>query len=195
MKKLLLILFAGLLLLAACGGEDDAAETAETNEEENNESNAENETDTPEQEEKKEVYTIGDTAVITSDLYEFDYEVTVNDFYFAEEVNGKPMEDIMSTSDDDYKLAVADVTFKNISDEAYVPHQMYSANLSAIDEDGGEISYNEFFPEADEELAPGEEVQGPLVYVERVDYADTFLLKFEFMSDEETHFELPNPEQ
>ncbi|MEK4306272.1 DUF4352 domain-containing protein [Oceanobacillus sp. M60] len=191
MKKLLLAALFLSLLLAACTSDSD---TGENTEEENNET-AESEKDTDTSEEEKEVYSIGDTAVITSDLYEFDYEVTVNDFYFAEEANGKPMEDVMSTSDDDFKLAVADVTFKNISDEAYVPHDMYSANLSAIDEDGGEISYNEFFPEADEELAPGEEITGPLVYVERVDYADTFLLKFEMMSDEETHFELPNPNQ
>lgn len=192
MKKLLLIVLFSSLLLAACSSND-----AENNGEENNESPesaTEDGTDSTDKEEK-EVYSIGDTAIITSDLYEFDYEVTVNNFYFADEVNGKPMEDVMSTSDDDFKLAVAEVTFKNISNEAYVPHQMYSANLSAIDEGGGEISYNEFFPEADEELAPGEEVTGPLVYVERVDYADTFLLKFEMMSDEETHFELPNPGQ
>ncbi|WP_368652524.1 hypothetical protein AB4Y30_12285 [Ornithinibacillus sp. 4-3] len=187
MKKLLLIVLFSSLLLAACSSND-----AENNE--SPESATEDGTDSTDKE-KKEVYSIGDTAIITSDLYEFDYEVTVNDFYFADEANGKPMEDVMSTSDDDFKLAVAEVTFKNISDEAYVPHQMYSANLSAIDEGGGEISYNEFFPEADEELAPGEEVTGPLVYVERVDYADTFLLKFEMMSDEETHFELPNPGQ
>ncbi|WP_040978381.1 DUF4352 domain-containing protein [Oceanobacillus jeddahense] len=193
MKKILLVVLFASLLLAACSSNSETGETAE---EENNET-TESEKDTSDTsgEEEKEVYSIGDTAVITSDLYEFDYEVTVNDFYFAEEANGKPMEDVMSTSDDDFKLAVADVTFKNISDEAYVPHDMYSANLSAIDEDGGEISYNEFFPEADEELAPGEEITGPLVYVERVDYADTFLLKFEMMSDEETHFELPNPNQ
>ncbi|MFC4663797.1 DUF4352 domain-containing protein [Oceanobacillus aidingensis] len=197
MKKLLLAALFLSLLLAACSSDSGSGETADTAEEENSET-AENENDTDTSdtsEEDKEVYSIGDTAVITSDLYEFDYEVTVNDFYFAEEANGKPMEDIMSTSDDNFKLAVADVTFKNISDEAYVPHDMYSANLSAIDEDGGEISYNEFFPEADEELAPGEEITGPLVYVESVDYADTFLLKFEMMSDEETHFELPNPNQ
>lgn len=200
MKKLLLAALFSSLLLAACSNDSDTEEPADTAAKENSET-AENENDTDTSdtadtaEEQKEVYNIGDTAVITSDLYEFDYEVTVNDFYFAEEANGKPMEDVMSTSDDDFKLAVADVTFKNISDEAYVPHDMYSANLSAIDEDGGEISYNEFFPEADEELAPGEEITGPLVYVERVDYADTFLLKFEMMSDEETHFELPNPNQ
>ncbi|MFD1417103.1 DUF4352 domain-containing protein [Oceanobacillus jeddahense] len=196
MKKLLLAALFLSLLLTACSSDSGSGENADTAEEENSET-AESEQGTFDAsgEEQKEVYSIGDTAVITSDLYEFDYEVTVNDFYFAKEANGKPMEDVMSTSDDDFKLAVADVTFKNISDEAYVPHDMYSANLSAIDEDGGEISYNEFFPEADEELAPGEEITGPLVYVERVDYADTFLLKFEMMSDEETHFELPNPNQ
>ncbi|GAB2571629.1 DUF4352 domain-containing protein [Gracilibacillus alcaliphilus] len=189
MKKLLLTVLFTSLLLAACGS-DDTGETTDSGGEENMENTTENSG-----EEEKEVYSIGDTAVITSDLYEFDYQVTVNDFYFADEVNGKTIEDVMTSRDDDYTLAVVDVTIKNISDESYIPHQMFSANLSGIDEQGGDTSYDEFFPEGDEELAPGEEVQGHVVYIEMKDYHDEFAFKYEVMSDQEVIFELPHPEQ
>ncbi|WP_152657165.1 DUF4352 domain-containing protein [Oceanobacillus sp. CFH 90083] len=193
MKKLFILLFA-VLLLAACS---DDGEATENNEEAANGTTEETESDpnTSEEDENKKVYQIGETAVITSDLYEFDYQVTVNDFYFADEVNGKTMEDVMTSQDDDYTLAVVDVTIKNISDESYIPHQMFSANLSGIDEQGGDTSYDEFFPEGDEELAPGEEVQGHVVYVEMRDYHDKFAFKYEAMSDQEVIFELPNPEK
>ena len=36
---------------------------------------------------------------------------------------------------------------------------------------------------------------GHLVYITSVNYADVFLIKYEVMSDEETHFVIPNPEK
>ncbi|GAB2536017.1 DUF4352 domain-containing protein [Gracilibacillus alcaliphilus] len=196
MKKLLVLLFAGLLLVAC----SDDGDTTENTGEENTDTTTENEdtetdTDTSDDADQKKVYQIGETAVITSDLYEFDYEVTVNDFQLTKEVDGSTIDDYLSGALEEDVFAVVDITIKNISDESYVPNQMFSANFSGIDEDGGHTSYDEFFPEGDEELAPGEEVEGHLVYMTTTDYADAFLLKYEFTSDTETHFELPNPEQ
>ncbi|MBR7796400.1 MAG: DUF4352 domain-containing protein [Bacillota bacterium] len=189
MKKLLIMLFASLLLVA-CSDEGDT--TKDTGEENNEKAT---DTDTSKKEEQKKVYQIGETAVITSDLYEFDYEVTVDDFKLTREVDGTPLDDIISGAEEDGRFAVVEVTIKNISDRSYVPNEMFSANFARMDAKGGETSYDQFFTIGDEELAPGEEIQGHLVYTTRVDYADTFVLKYEFMSDEETHFELPNPEQ
>ncbi|WP_066187925.1 MULTISPECIES: DUF4352 domain-containing protein [Gracilibacillus] len=195
MKKILILLFAGLLL-AACS---DGGEATEDTGEENTNSTTENDTETDsetsgeEDQDQKQVYQIGETATITSDMYEFDYEVTVNDFNLTKEVDGNTIEDYITGAREQDVFAVVDVTIKNISDESYVPNQMFSANLSAIDEDGGDTSYDELFPEGEEELAPGDEVNGHVVYTTTTDYADTFLLKYEFMSDQETHFELPNP--
>lgn len=116
-----------ILLLVACS---DKNESMETTEEGNNNPATENTTDadTSEEEDKKEIYQIGETAVITSDLYEFDYEVTVNDFQLTREVDGTPLDDIISGAGEKSRFAVVEVTIKNISDESYVPNQMFSAN-------------------------------------------------------------------
>ena len=191
MKKFIFLVLI-CLTLAACNNGEKNTETQETD----NTDTAE-ETDAAASEEEEEIptYQIGETATISSDLYAFDYEVTVNDFQLTREVDEVPIEDYLIGAREEDRFAVVDVTIKNISEEAYVPNQMFSANFSAIDEDGGDISNDEFFTAGDEELAPGEELTGHLVYLTDINYADTFVLKYEFMSDQETHFELPNPEQ
>ncbi|GEN89649.1 DUF4352 domain-containing protein [Oceanobacillus sojae] len=191
MKKFIFLVLI-FLMLAAC---NNVEENTEMQEKESTDITEETDTVTSEEEEEKPTYQIGETAAITSDLYEFDYEVTVNDFQLTREVDEVPIEDYLIGAREEDRFAVVDVTIKNISDEAYVPNQMFSANFSAIDENGGDISDDEFFTGGDEELAPGEELTGHLVYLTDINYADTFVLKYELMSDQETHFELPNPEQ
>ncbi|HEY4601388.1 MAG TPA: DUF4352 domain-containing protein [Cerasibacillus sp.] len=93
------------------------------------------------------------------------------------------------------RFAVVDVTIRNISDESYVPNEMFSANFAGKHDLGGIVSEDEFFEVGDKELAPGEELEGHLVYVILLDDSETFTLKYEFMSAEETHFILPNPEK
>lgn len=189
MKKILIILLTGILL-AACN--DDGASNGEGS----NETTSEDETKEEKKEgsEDKKVYQIGETAVITSDMYDFDYEVTVNDFELTREVDGVKIEDYISGAIEEDRFAVIDVTIKNISDEAYVPNEMFSANFAGSQDRGGDTMIDKFFTEGDEELGPGEVLDGHLVYTTRVNYSDTFILKYEFTSDEETHFELPNPE-
>ncbi|MDY0395120.1 hypothetical protein RWE15_12680 [Virgibacillus halophilus] len=94
---------------------------------------------------EKKVYQIGETAVITSDMYDFDYQVTVNDFKLVREVDGVKIEDYISGAIDEDRFAVINVTIKNISDEAYVPNEMFSANFSKQGDDGGHTSEDQFF--------------------------------------------------
>ncbi|GGP08558.1 DUF4352 domain-containing protein [Oceanobacillus neutriphilus] len=191
MKKFIFLALICLVLTACSNGEKNT----ETQKTDNTDTTEKTDTAALEAEEEKPTYQIGKTATITSDLYGFDYEVTVNDFQLTREVDETPIEDYLIGAREEDRFAVVDVTIKNISEEAYVPNQMFSANFSAIDENGGDISNDEFFAAGDEELAPGEELTGHLVYLTDINYADTFVLKYEFMSDQETHFELPNPEQ
>src|SRR5699024_9842906 len=83
--------------------------TQETDKENSNEDNDEN-----------KIYKIGESAIITSDLYDFDYEVTVTDFEMTEEVDGVSIFDYVRGLDEDdpTRFAVVYVTIKNISDEA-----------------------------------------------------------------------------
>ena len=187
MKKVLILLLTGLVLVACSEEGADGEKESDSND------NADTE-DIEQEAEKKDVYQIGETAVITSDMYDFDYEVTVNDFVLTKEIEGVKIEDFLSGASDDARFAVVDVTIKNITEESYIPNEMFSANFSHIDQESGNISEDDFFTERDEELEPGKEITGPVVFLAYVDEADAFLMKYEMMSDEETHFELPNPE-
>ena len=102
------------------------------------------------------VYQIGESAVITSDIYEFDYEVTVTDFELTREFEGVKLEDFLLNAQDAQRFVVVNVIVKNISDHSYIPNDMFSANFSAIDEESGQTSYDEFFTIGDKELEPGE---------------------------------------
>lgn len=174
-----------LIAVAGCSNNDEGSKT------ENTDANKKQTTETIDD---KKVYQIEETAKITSDLYEFDYEITVDDFKLTREVDGTTIEDYVTGAREEDRFAVVELTIKNISDRAYVPNEMFSANFTEMGAEGGHTSNDEFFTVGDEELAPGEELKGHLVYLTSVDYADTFVLKYEMMSDEETHFELPNPE-
>ena len=191
MKKLFIILLAGVFI-AGCSNDQDNNKTSASESKIDQTKQAESKRD--KNTEKKDVYQIGETAVITSDMYDFDYEVTVNDFELSKVVEGVSIDDFVSGAPENERFAVVEVTIKNIGDESYVPNEMFSANFSNIDQESGKISEDEFFTERDKELAPGEEITGPVVFITKVDIADAFLMKYEVMSDEETHFELPNPE-
>ncbi|MDY7045180.1 DUF4352 domain-containing protein [Virgibacillus sp. M23] len=194
MKKSLTLLLA-ILLLVACS---DKGDTTKDTGEENNETaiqQDESKNNTTETEEQKKVYQMRETAKITSDLYDFDYEVTVNDFDIQNEVDSVKIQDYITGADEGYGFAVVDVTIKNISDESYVPNEMFSANLAKEGDTAGDISNDEFFEVGDKELAPGDELKGHLVYDIPLDDSRKYTLKYEISSDEEIHFVLPNPKK
>lgn len=177
------------ILLTGCSDNEKDTASDSSKEIENSDALSKNE-----DKDEERVYQIGETAVITSDIYEFDYEVTVSDFNLTTEVDGDTIEEFVIGADETNRFAVVDVTIKNISEEEIIPNRQFSANLGGKEDLGGITSYNEYFPEGDEILEPGEEVKGHLVYSTTSDYSDTFILKYEISTDEETHFILPNPE-
>ena len=88
------------------------------------------------------------------------------------------------------RLRLLMLRLKNISDEAYIPNEMFSANFSDVDQGAGVVAELEFSPELDEELAPGEEVNSKVVYTYDLNEEDTYWFKYEIMSDEETIYEV-----
>ena len=195
MKKWL-IAIAALFVLAACSDKGENASGNEENNQLSGENNVEESTKgNKNEEETDKVYKIGETAVVTSDLYDFDYEVTVTDFQITDEVDGVSVFDYVRglEESDPSRFAVVYVTIKNSSDEAYVPNEMFSANFSDVGQKAGTMSELEFSPELDEELAPGEEVKSKVVYLHQLDEQDAYWFKYEIMSKKETIFEVPNP--
>ena len=196
MKKWTMLMMSVLLLGACSTDNGDSEKEAEANPSENETVvDADKETekeDTNEDKDKNKIYTIGESAVITSDLYDFDYEVTVTDFEMTDEVDGESIYDyVRGLGEEDLtRFAVVYVTIKNISDEAYIPNEMFSANLSDVDQGAGTVAELEFSPELDEELAPGEEVSSKVVYTYDVNEENAYWFKYEIMSDEETIFEV-----
>ena len=196
MKKWTMLMMSVLLLGACSMDNGDSEKEAEANPSENETvADADKETeseDTNEDKDKNKIYTIGESAVITSDLYDFDYEVTVTDFEMTDEVDGESIYDyVRGLGEEDLtRFAVVYVTIKNISDEAYIPNEMFSANLSDVDQGAGTVAELEFSPELDEELAPGEEVSSKVVYTYDVNEENAYWFKYEIMSDEETIFEV-----
>ena len=192
-----MILLAGIFI-AGCSNDDTSNEASTDDDQvtEDNQSEDEN-TYNDDGEEKKDVYQIGETATITSRQYKFDYEVTVNDFELTtDDVGGKSLEeDYGYTAEEDGRIAVANVTIKNISDETYIPNEKISAQLEIGG--GHELSDDEIFTERDEELKPGAEITGDLVFTGRDFYDEELVyLAYEFGArNYETKFELPIPEK
>lgn len=199
MKKWTMLMLSALLL-GACSTdngnttkEEVETDSSENETVENTTQETDNESSNEDNDENK-IYKIGEPAIITSDLYDFDYEVTVTDFEMTEEVDGVSIFDYVRGLDEDdpTRFAVVYVTIKNISDEAYIPNEMFSANFSDVDQGAGVVAELEFSPELDEELAPGEEINSKVVYTYDLNEEDTYWFKYEIMSDEETIFEVTN---
>ncbi len=196
MKKYLVLILT-VFLLAACGDQNETnSESGGTENESKSDTDVQKVDEEADAKENK-IYQIGETATITSDIYDFDYEVTVTDFQITDEVDGTSIFEYVQglEEDDPSRFAVVDVTIKNISDEAYIPNEMFSANLSNVNEKAGKRSELEFSPELDKELAPGEEVESKIVYDHYLDDEEAYWFKYEIMSKKETIFELPNPEK
>ncbi|MBM7597876.1 hypothetical protein JOC34_000233 [Virgibacillus halotolerans] len=194
MKKLLIILLAGVFI-AGCSNDDTSNESDTDNDQVTDGNGTEDEsTDNDDSERRKDVYQIGETAKTTSSSYGFPYEITVNDFEVTtDEVDGYSMDDFDSFDDDVF--VVVNVTLKNTGDKPFIPNDKISAQL--IGELISETSYDEFFTEREEELEPGEEITGNVVYLTDSLYEnDVVYFTYEAeATKEEVKFELPVPEK
>ncbi|MBP1968650.1 hypothetical protein J2Z83_000742 [Virgibacillus natechei] len=196
MKKLLIILLAGIFIVG-CSGNDgeentDEGENGDDQVEENGEGDN---TQSEDGEEDKDVYQVGETAETNSSSYGFPYEITVNEFEVTtDDIEGHSLEDFVDPTEDDRFVAV-NVTLKNTGDESFVPEDKISAQL--LGEMISETDYNEFFKEREEELEPGEEITGNVVYLTNMLFEnDVVYFTYEAAAlDNEVQFELPVPEE
>ncbi|HEY4601394.1 MAG TPA: DUF4352 domain-containing protein [Cerasibacillus sp.] len=201
MKRILIILITSLLLIVtACGNNNTTENTTADNKKENENITEENNDNNKEESDGEiPVYQIGETAVIKNDKFNLEYEVTVNSFEITKEVDGVPLEELVTNleEDDEDGFLSIDVTYKNISDEAYVPNERFLSYFGQGDGGGGSLTDFDdmFFPELEKELAPGEEITGKLVYISANPDYDYYTLTYEPVSDNETWFHLPNPNQ
>ena len=197
MKRILIILITGLLLiLTACGGNDGDKNTTADNKKENENTTEENNDNNKEESDGEiPVYQIGETAVIKNDKFDLEYEVTVNSFEITKEVDGVPLEELLTSPTEKSSFLVVDVTYKNNSGESFVPNERFLAYFAHSDGGGGDLpDYDDlFFPDIDKELAPSEEITGKLVFITMDPVFDYYTLTYEPVSDNETWFHLPNP--
>ncbi|WP_188453575.1 DUF4352 domain-containing protein [Virgibacillus oceani] len=193
MNKLFILFLTVALIFVITGCGDDSSEKEKSNGTNEQKTELNDDNSKTQEREGKNVYQIGETAQIISDLYDFPYEVTVNSFELTTEpVDGVKLEEKVLEVGENDRFAVVNVTIKNVSDEAFVPNEMISAQL--IGETVGENSYDEeFFTDRNKELNPGEEITGNLVYLSNnFVKEDTLYLAYEYMAtDEETRFKLP----
>lgn len=188
MKKILIFLLA-IILLAGCS--NDSNDSSDENKPKDNDEKT-SETTKEDKKDEKKVYEVGDTAQITSDTYEFPYEVTVNSFELTTEVEGMTVKERFNapiTEED--KFAVANVTIKNTSDRSFIPNEKISGELLL-----GDLSINSddnIFTERNKKLKPGESITGNLVFISSDFYTEESLfLTYELLANtEETKFRLP----
>lgn len=205
-RKKVILLFAiiiAIMVLAACG-DDDASSNEVNNSEKVDSGESNNETNNEEaskDEEGDKLYQVGETAHITSMEYDFDYEVTVNEYEITNTSDKYDITDYVLDFDeekdsDEIFFLISNVTITNTSDENFTPVKHISMHLSDEGDDAGEIpSFEEGFPEAEENLEPGESITGDMISVIvgwEGDFSDSYWLKFETIRDNETIWELPN---
>src|SRR5699024_4694589 len=102
-----------------------------------------------------------------SSSYGFPYEVTVNDFELTTDpVEGKEMEDFYSETSspgEDSRFAIVNISLENTGDEGFVMNDTFSPTL--MGEMTSEMPEIEVMPIFDEEISPGEERTGDLVFL------------------------------
>jgi hypothetical protein len=188
MKKLLLILLAAIFI-AGCSDNGDDVTSDSSKDKETSETVADN------KDGDKKIFQIGETADITTVNADLPYQVTVNSFELTtDSVDGVKLEDYNYSVEDGHQFGVVNVTMKNTGDVSFVPMDHISAEIY-----DGEIpqflSKDETFKERFEELEPGKEITGNLVYGST--YFDDFeVLHLVFEAESfhnETRFELPMP--
>ncbi|MDK6275289.1 hypothetical protein QP411_06475 [Pseudoglutamicibacter cumminsii] len=118
----------------------------------------------------KQLFEIGETVDI--DAAVMDYSIMVKSVEFTKEFQGVAYDEFVINAPDDLKLVVANVVITNTSDEPIIPSErVINPKLTtkiAHEQDMGHAPGNDFeldFAEEElsKELAPGEQVEAPLV--------------------------------
>lgn len=195
MKKyisLIALLFIMSVVLVACGDDDDKKDSDENNSEEATEESQEEESESQneDEEESDELHEVdkgaadGDWGDDELGLGIGDTATKSNNFVMAE-ITLDSVEKEEDEDDESYygHYTILHMTVKNIGDEAAEFEDIFeTTELSdgEIDDnvDGGEIWEPETIDESPGEIAPGEEVSGPLIF--DVDEADEYKLYMDF---------------
>ncbi|ASK62850.1 hypothetical protein CFK37_12175 [Virgibacillus phasianinus] len=179
MKKII-ILFLAIAVIAGCSDDTSDKGSKEDSKE------VSKDTTIPE----GEVYSINETAEITNPKHGFTYEVTVNSFELTDKYKDKTMDELKVEGFPDAKLAVANVTIKNIGDQVFKPSQIKNLLLTV---DGNGTGKMDLSPSLNVELEPGKEITKDLVFFCVIPSSELFL-EFERYSEYEAKFSLPNAE-
>ncbi|MFC0299816.1 DUF4352 domain-containing protein [Virgibacillus soli] len=197
MKKMSILLIMGLFL-TACSGSDDGDKKDEPNNEQGASTSDKESSDDKNDSKEGNIYQIGDTAQTETSSLGYPYEVTVNSFDLTtDDIEGHSLEEYNYNPEEGGRFAVINVTIKNTGSESFIPNQQMSADLLFASTDGGDTDNNEdFFLEREQELKPGDEITGNLVFADS-NYLSEEILYFvyERMSNEEIRFELPVPKE
>lgn len=196
-KKLILtmILSTVMIFVVACGDNVNNDKGAANNNvvENNNNDDTENNSSEPTR------YQVGETGKITSRGYDFEYEATVNEYEITDKSDKYDMNDFYMNYEennyDDSYIVISNVTIHNTSDENFTPSQHIPMHVSEAGNEAGEDVIYDYFPEFDENVAPGESITGDLITHAEItpeDDIEGYWLKFETITENETIWELPN---
>lgn len=144
-------------------------------------------------------YQVGETGAITSRMYDFEYEATVNEYEITNNSDKYDMNDFYLNYDENkYKTAyiiITNITIHNTSDENFTPSEHIPMHISEEEMDAGEDVIFDYSPEFKENLAPGDSITGELVTPVEITELDDFenlWLKFETITESEIIWILPN---
>ncbi|MFC0299817.1 DUF4352 domain-containing protein [Virgibacillus soli] len=198
MKRMSIIILLILgLFLTACSSNDDGDKKEEPNNEQGAPTTDKEKSDGSSDSKEGNIYQIGETAKTETSSLGYPYEITLNSFEITtEDPKGVSIDDYNYESEDGGRFAILNVTLKNVGDKSFVPNEQISANI--VYSSGGyeHDRDEEFFLERNEELNPGEEITGELVYTSMKFLNEEKLhLIYEYLANEEIRFELPVPKE
>ncbi|MDY0408526.1 DUF4352 domain-containing protein [Paracerasibacillus soli] len=145
------------------------------------------------------MYQIGETAKTETSSLGYPYEVTVNSYEVTtDDIEGKSLENYNLDPENRDRFVVVNVTLKNIGEKSFIPNEQLAADL--VFTNGGyehDLDFD-FFLERNNELSPGNDITGNLVYtstITKLQDQTSLHLVFEHYADEEIRFELPVPKE
>lgn len=186
------------LFTTACSSNNDGEQKEDANNEQGAATTEKEKSDDSSDSNEGNVYQIGETAQTKTSSLDYPYEVTVNSFEITDEdVEGRSLESYNLNPEEGPRFAVVNVTIKNTGDKPFTPNQQMAADLVYGESNGGEQDRdNDFFLERNDELLPGNEITGNLVFTSRYFLDEnTLYLVYERMANEEIKFELPVPKE